>query len=270
MNIISIIAEEIGVRNEQVEAAVRLIDEGNTIPFIARYRKEATGNLDDEKLRHLNTKLTYLRNLEARKEEVIALIDDQGKLTEELKASILSAEKLVTVEDLYRPYALGLVSSDLVSEDLKPAYSREAEMCALNQVGTPAADIRFTTLGGKRRTLYSIDSDLVLFFFSNPGCPACEDVIERLTLSQSVKSLISSGRLAVVNLYIDLEIDKWRAYASEYPKSWINGFDQDYTIRQDLTYNVRAIPSMYVLDKDKVVLIKDAPVERGLAYLENI
>ena len=173
-------------------------------------------------------------------------------------------------EDLYRPYALGLVSSDLVSEDLKPAYSREAEMCALNQVGTPAADIRFTTLGGKRRTLYSIDSDLVLLFFSNPGCPACEDVIERLTLSQSVKSLISSGRLAVVNLYIDLEIDKWRAYASEYPKSWINGFDQDYTIRQDLTYNVRAIPSMYVLDKDKVVLIKDAPVERVLAYLENI
>ena len=104
MNIISIIAEEIGVRPGQVEAAVKLIDEGNTIPFIARYRKEATGSLDDEKLRLLHTKLTYLRNLEARKEEVIALIDEQGKLTEELRTSILSAEKLVTVEDLYRPY----------------------------------------------------------------------------------------------------------------------------------------------------------------------
>ena len=104
MDIISIIAEEIGAKNTQVEAAVKLIDEGNTIPFIARYRKEATGSLDDEKLRLLHTKLTYLRNLEARKEEVIGLIDEQGKLTEELKASILSATKLVTVEDLYRPY----------------------------------------------------------------------------------------------------------------------------------------------------------------------
>lgn len=104
MDIISIIAEEIGAKNTQVEAAVKLIDEGNTIPFIARYRKEATGSLDDEKLRLLHTKLTYLRNLEARKEEVIGLIDEQGKLTEELKAAILGAEKLVTVEDLYRPY----------------------------------------------------------------------------------------------------------------------------------------------------------------------
>ncbi|MBR1451324.1 MAG: RNA-binding transcriptional accessory protein, partial [Lachnospiraceae bacterium] len=104
MDIISMIAEEIGAKNTQVEAAVKLIDEGNTIPFIARYRKEATGSLDDEKLRLLHAKLTYLRNLEARKEEVIGLIDEQGKLTEELKASILSATKLVTVEDLYRPY----------------------------------------------------------------------------------------------------------------------------------------------------------------------
>ena len=104
MDIISIIAEEIGARKGQVEAAVKLIDEGNTIPFIARYRKEATGSLDDEKLRLLHTKLTYLRNLETRKQEVITLIDEQGKLTEELKASILAAEKLVTVEDLYRPY----------------------------------------------------------------------------------------------------------------------------------------------------------------------
>ena len=104
MDIVSIIAEEIGAKNSQVEAAVKLIDEGNTIPFIARYRKEATGSLDDEKLRLLHTKLTYLRNLEERNEEVIGLIDEQGKLTEELKASILAATKLVTVEDLYRPY----------------------------------------------------------------------------------------------------------------------------------------------------------------------
>ncbi len=104
MDIIRVIAEDIDAKTWQVEAAVKLIDEGNTVPFIARYRKEVTGSLDDEKLRLLSARLTYLRNLEERKEEVISLIDEQGKLTDELKAKILDAEKLVTVEDLYRPY----------------------------------------------------------------------------------------------------------------------------------------------------------------------
>ena len=104
MDIFKIISEEIECAKWQVEAAVKLIDDGNTIPFISRYRKEATGSLDDAKLRTLNERLEYLRNLEARKEEVIALIEEQGKLTDELRASILAAEKLVTVEDLYRPY----------------------------------------------------------------------------------------------------------------------------------------------------------------------
>ncbi len=104
MDLISIIAEEIGAKQKQVEAAIRQIDGGNMIPFIARYRKEATGSLDDEQLRLLFTKLQYLRNLEARKQEVIELIDAQGKLTDELKEAILEADKLVIVEDLYRPY----------------------------------------------------------------------------------------------------------------------------------------------------------------------
>ena len=104
MDITALIAKDIKAQTWQVEAAIKLIDEGNTIPFIARYRKEATGSLDDEQLRLLSARLEYLRNLEDRKQEVIGLIDGQGKLTEELKASILAADKLVTVEDLYRPY----------------------------------------------------------------------------------------------------------------------------------------------------------------------
>lgn len=98
------ISQELGCRKEQVEAAVKLIDEGNTIPFIARYRKEATGSLNDEQLRHLSERLTYLRGLEERKESVIASIEEQGLITDELKAAILAAETLVAVEDLYRPY----------------------------------------------------------------------------------------------------------------------------------------------------------------------
>ena len=102
--IINQIASELNVKNTQVENAVKLIDEGNTIPFIARYRKEVTGGLSDEILRTLGERLTYLRNLETRKGEVIKSIDEQGKLTDELTVAIASAETLAEVEDLYRPY----------------------------------------------------------------------------------------------------------------------------------------------------------------------
>ena len=104
MDILQAITQELGVQKWQVEAAVKLIDEGNTIPFISRYRKEATGTLNDEQLRNLNERLTYLRNLEDKKNQVLSSIEDQGKLTEELKAHILAAQTLVVVEDLYRPY----------------------------------------------------------------------------------------------------------------------------------------------------------------------
>lgn len=104
MDIIAKLKEELHVEKWQVEAAVKLIDEGNTIPFISRYRKEVTGSLNDEVLRDLFDRLTYLRNLEEKKAQVIGSIEEQGKLTEELKEKIVKAETLVVVEDLYRPY----------------------------------------------------------------------------------------------------------------------------------------------------------------------
>ena len=104
MDIIQKLTEELQVQRWQVEAAVSLIDEGNTIPFISRYRKEATGSLNDEELRKLHERLVYLRNLEEKKAQVRKSIEDQGKMTEELQAAIAAAETLVAVEDIYRPY----------------------------------------------------------------------------------------------------------------------------------------------------------------------
>ena len=104
MDIIKALCQELQIQRWQVEATVKLIDEGNTIPFIARYRKEITGSLNDEVLRDLNERLTYLRNLEDKKQQVLSSIEEQGKLTDELKRQILEAATLVAVEDLYRPY----------------------------------------------------------------------------------------------------------------------------------------------------------------------
>ena len=104
MNINKTLAEEFKLRQEQVDNTVSLIDDGKTIPFIARYRKELTGSLDDQLLRELNDRLTYLRNLESRKEEVRSSIEEQGKLTEEITAALEKSVTLVEVEDIYRPF----------------------------------------------------------------------------------------------------------------------------------------------------------------------
>ena len=104
MDILKAAANEMGLKVVQVESTMNLYDEGATVPFIARYRKEVTGNLDEEKIRELIEKVSYYRNLEKRKEEVLRLIEEQGKLTEELKTSIINAVKLQEVEDLYLPY----------------------------------------------------------------------------------------------------------------------------------------------------------------------
>ena len=104
MNIVEVLQEELNIRAEQVEAVIRLIDEGNTIPFIARYRKEQHGGLNDEILRNLDERLRYLRNLQERKRQGIATIEEQGALTKTLKEKIEKAQTLVAVEDLYLPY----------------------------------------------------------------------------------------------------------------------------------------------------------------------
>lgn len=104
MDIITRLSEELSIKQSQIEAAVKLIDDGNTIPFIARYRKEVTGSLDDEQLRALSERLAYLRGLEKRKEEVYAAISEQGKMTPEIEEALQNANILAEVEDIYRPY----------------------------------------------------------------------------------------------------------------------------------------------------------------------
>ncbi len=138
MDIIAKISEELGIRKHQTEAAVKLIDEGNTIPFIARYRKEATGALNDEVLRNLFERLGYLRNLEERKETVLAGIEEQGRLTEELRAQILAAETMVAVEDLYRPYRPKRRTRATIAKEkgLEPL----AGLISLQMIKTPLAD----------------------------------------------------------------------------------------------------------------------------------
>ena len=151
MDIINVIATELGVKDTQVQKTIELLDEGNTVPFIARYRKEATGNLSDEQLRDLNDRLTYLRNLEARKQEVTTSIENQGKMTEEIAAALAQAMTLADVEDIYRPYkqkkktratvakARGLepLANDIFAQESTSSIYEEAKNYLNDEVETP-------------------------------------------------------------------------------------------------------------------------------------
>ena len=173
-------------------------------------------------------------------------------------------------EDLYLPFASAMSSSPLVPPEKRAVYEYDAKMCSLNRTGSPAADFRFMDKAGRSHTLYGIDAEYTLLFFSNPGCEACKYIIDALESDTALGPMVSSGRLAVANIYIDEDIEAWYGYQDIYPDSWYNGYDPDFIIRTDLLYNVRAIPSLYLLDRDKKVLLKDAPEDMVFAALHRI
>lgn len=172
-------------------------------------------------------------------------------------------------EDHYAFFASRLAGSELVEQVMKDKYARQVRLAALNKVGTKAADFRFADKMGRMRRLYDIKSELVLLFFSNPGCAACKDIIDVLNNDPVISELIADGTMKVLNIYIDEDLNAWRSYMPIYPETWYNGFDPDLVIRGETLYNIRAIPSLYLLDRDKTVIMKDAPEPRLFDWLSR-
>ena len=173
-------------------------------------------------------------------------------------------------EDVYYHFVQRYASFEGLSDVVRGKYEREARLCALNMVGTRAADFRFADRRGRMTNLYDIKAEMTLLFFSNPGCEACMQIINVLRDEPVIASQVADGRLAVVNVYIDEDIQAWRSYMPIYPEEWYNGFDPDLIIRNDLLYNVRAIPSLYLLDAEKRVILKDAPENKVFSILASI
>ena len=173
-------------------------------------------------------------------------------------------------EDVYYHFVSRYASYEGLSDALRGKYEREARLCALNRVGTKAADFRFADRRGKMTNLHDVKAEMTLLFFSNPGCEACMQIINVLREEPVIASLIASGRLAVVNVYIDEDIQAWRDYMPIYPEEWSNGFDPDYVLRSNEIYCVRAIPSLYLLDAEKRVILKDAPENKIFQYLMSV
>ena len=248
MNIVKIISDELGVRQSQTEAAVKLIDEGNTIPFIARYRKEATGALNDEQLRHLDERLRYLRSLEERKAAVIASIEEQGMLTEELKDKIDKASTLVAVEDLYRPY--------------KPKKKTRASIARQKGLEGLAMIISL------QRTNRSIEEEALNFVSEEKGVADVKEAISgALDIIAENISDDAQYRTYIRNLSMKEGVISSQAKDKTAESVYEMYYDFEESVNKIVGHRILALNRG---EKEKVLTVKiKPPVDKIIAYLEK-
>lgn len=172
-------------------------------------------------------------------------------------------------EDLYLPFVEAMLSSEYTAEEKRSALSFELEKCRLNPYGSTAPDFSFKDIKGRIGSLHKLKGEYTMLFFSNPGCESCLEIIDEIRSKPYIPTLLEQKLLTIVNIYIDYDIEEWKSYAGSYPEDWINAYDYEHRIYDEEIYFVRAIPSLYLLDKDKKIIFKDVPVERALAYLEE-
>lgn len=170
-------------------------------------------------------------------------------------------------EGYYIPVLEEVVSSSVLDDTEKIRSRNLLQLVLKNRIGESANDFTFTLQSGKQESLYHLKSEYTLLYFYNPGCKSCEEAVAALGSSPIVTSLIGNGKMKILAVYPDEEIDEWRNYYGQIPASWINCFDQDQYIRDEEVYDLKATPTIYLLDKDKKVLMKDVLVEELLSFL---
>ena len=248
MDIIAKISEELGIKKQQTEAAVKLIDEGNTIPFIARYRKEATGALGDETLRNLFERLGYLRNLEERKETVLASIREQGALTEELASQLAAAETMVVVEDLYRPYKPKRRTRATIAKEkgLEPL----ADIISLQVIKTP--------LAGEAEKF--IDADKGVMTADEALAGACDILAERISDEADYRSRIR-----------EMTMKKGRIVSAAKDEKAESVYEMYYAFDEPVTKLAgHRILALNRGENEKFLTVKvEAPEDEVLRYLER-
>lgn len=173
-------------------------------------------------------------------------------------------------EDFYGTVAVLRLDDPHTPQDKMNKIRHDANLCALNRVGTPAADFSFTDRFGKVHRLYDVKASATVLIFSNPGCTACKEIIEAFDSSEKLRGLAASGTVRIVNIFPDEDLESWFEYLPHYPAEWICGHDSDGILRSESLYSLRAIPSIYVLDAKKTVVLKDCPTGRMLEFVESL
>lgn len=254
----------LGVADGEFEQAL-----SNYIEILQMMKVKATPDQPAPFRKAIASVRTFFDKLETRQ-----LADTSAKTylraTEKVSSYLFDPNSPMRDEDLYLPFVEGMLKSPCSREDMRNAFRYEASQCRRNGFGQTAVDFNFKDAKGNRGSLHGIRADYTMLFFSNPGCSSCKEIIDDIKSCGCISPMLADKRLAIVNIYIDEEVQKWREYLPNYPNSWINGYDYTFTLRDSPNYDIRAIPSLYLLDGKKRVLMKDAPTHRVLAYLENI
>lgn len=249
-DIVKILAEELGIKTTQVEATIKLIDEGNTIPFISRYRKEVTGSLNDEILRQFDERLKYLRNLEEKKEQVLSAIEEQGKLTEELKKEIESALTLVAVDDLYRPFRPKRRTRAMIA--IEKGLENFANDIYEEKLGTPALEEAKKYLSDKEGLEVETPEDAI----AGAMDIIAEKISDDATFRNKIRDL--SFKQGILT-----SVAKDETTESVYE----NYYNFAESVSKTAGYKILAINRG---EEEKILMVKlDPPVEEIIRYLEK-
>ena len=175
-------------------------------------------------------------------------------------------------DEYYIPVLETLLASPLLDDYDRIAPEYDLALAKQNRIMHTANDFVYTTANGKRARLHDIKADYVILMFSNPGCPMCREIMEEISASPLLNEMQERGSLKVISLYPDADLEAWRAHLGDMPERWIKAFDEGMIISSQRLYNLNAIPSLYLLDKDKCVLVKDGTsipqIENTIAYIE--
>lgn len=171
-------------------------------------------------------------------------------------------------DEYYIPALEAIIASPLTEEKVRPAHL--LAIAKKNRVGEKATDFTYTLTNGQQSTLYAIQSEQTVLFFYNPGCRTCKDIIEQIEASLTIKYLINEERLKLLAVYPDEDLTEWKNYLPEIPKQWINSYDKGTLLQNKEMYDLKAIPTVYLLDKDKKVILKDTSFEQLENYLRTL
>ena len=188
------------------------------------------------------------------------------KVMEQMEHYFFDPNSPVLDEEMYLRALNGIMAAKSLTDLDKMQYEYQHRICSLNRAGTPAADFVFEQLNGKKGSLYGIKGDYTLIFFNNPGCHACGEILENI-VNSPVAEMVSNGKVKVLAMYIDEDFQAWKENRSKFPHEWIYAHDHKMILRDNNIYGLRAIPSLYLLDKEKRVILKDAPVGKVISYL---
>lgn len=172
-------------------------------------------------------------------------------------------------EEMYISVLDAMLTSPLLDETEKIRPQARRELAQKNRIGTQAMNFTYTLASGKEGTLHRLHSPYTLLFINNPGCHACAETIELLKQASAINRTLNEKRLQILSIYPDIDLEEWNRHLTDFPRQWINGYDKKQVMETKNLYDLKAIPTLYLLDKDKTVLLKDATVAEIEEYLSK-